>query len=143
MATPLPPDVVAFLTKEAGFVYNLYQAAESEVRMTEGYVLVGLGGIYSYLATKKGRVPFGRIAWFIPTFIVAFAGLRALWLGVRQAELLKYLEKIEANLLQMNASLGWATSFRQTGNFMSVTAGAFYVLLLIVTIVVACIQKTE
>jgi hypothetical protein len=56
----LSVEAVQFLTKETEFVYAFYQAAELEVRATERYVLIGLGGMYSYLATRDLPAPFLR-----------------------------------------------------------------------------------
>jgi hypothetical protein len=126
----LSKEAVEFLTKEAEFVYAFYQAAELEVRATERYVLVGLGGMYSYLATRERSAPFSRLAWYAPTFVVLFAAIRALGLGLRQAELLQYLKSGEVKVLGCaGASAGWAHSFTAGLPIVATTAGVFYMLL--------------
>jgi hypothetical protein len=134
----LPQAAVELLTKEAEFVYNLYQTAELEVRATERYVLLGLGAMYSYLVTKSIPDRFRSIAWYAPTFVVLFAGIRALGLGLRQKQLLQYLDKVtEARILQANSAAGWAGNFRCGKAYVAWTAGSFYVLLACMTIVLA------
>jgi len=126
-----------FLTKEAEFAFGLYQAAELEVRTTERYVLVALGGIYSYLATKSGEIPlrFRRLAWYSPTFVVIFAGIRALGLGLRQAEVTRWLCMTE-HKLSPNA-VGWAKFTHDSPWVVTATACAFYLVLAVVTILAA------
>ena len=125
---------IEFLTKEADFAFNLYQAAELEVRATERYVLVGLAAMYSYLAATKD-IPFRKYAWHAPTFVVVFAGIRALGLGYRQWGVVHYLQTVEAKVLCADASLGWA-KFKQWP-IVTLSAVLFYVLLLTFTIFIA------
>jgi len=145
-------DAISFLTKEADFAWSLFQAAELEVRATERYVLVGLAGIYSYLASTK-TIPsrFQKVAWHAPTFVVVFAGIRALGLGVRQWQLMRYLRTLEGNVLCADvnvlcgnakalcpvAKIGWAHSFIGQRSIVALSAGLFYVLLATFTIFVA------
>jgi hypothetical protein len=126
-----------FLLKEVDFVSSLYQAAELEVRTTERYVLVTLGGIYSYLASKDVPGRFRRPAWYVPTFVVVFAGLRALGLGLRQCQLLQWLKTTEAKALVGNVDAGWVQSFTKGAPIVAGTATAFYVVLTILTLVIA------
>ena len=129
--------VGSFLTSESNFVYDMFQAAELEVRTTERWVLITLGAIYSYLATKaKTEVPqpLRRLAWYSPTFIVVFAGLRALGLGLRQGQILNWLQVVETKVLGPNGG-GWA----QAKHLWVVTATAttFYLVLALATVIIA------
>jgi len=134
---------VDFLSTEAGFVYKLYEAAELEVRASERYVLIGLAGMYSYLATKGVPAQFRSWAWYAPTFIVLFAAIRALGLGWRQGQLIRYLRDTEASVLGASASAGWAHSFIAQKSIVAASAGIFYVLLLIATIIIARRMTSE
>src|SRR4051794_4067756 len=124
-----------FLTKESEFVYGLYQAAELEVRSTERYVLVTLGALYSYLATRAATdIPprFRPLAWYTPVGLVVFAGIRALGLGLRQHWVLKWLERAETRVLPRDgvpASVGWANFSTCHPWVLSTVATIFYVFL--------------
>jgi hypothetical protein len=147
-----PADTISFLTKEAEFAWSFYQAAELEVRATERYVLIGLAAMYSYLASTKS-IPrqFQKIAWHAPTFVVIFAGIRALGLGWRQYQLMRYLQALESRvlcgdvkvvcgevkILCADANVGWAFSFIGQKSMVALSAGLFYVLLAIFTVFVA------
>ena len=116
---------------ELKFVYDLYLAAENEVRSTERWILVILGGIYSYLAAKgtpEVPLPVRRLAWYSPTFIVVFAGIRALGLGLRQKGVMDWLRANEP-----------ATSWANSDHLFVVTATAtfFYVGLAVATVLIA------
>jgi len=137
MSAALTQQAVEFLTKEADFVYQLYQATELEVRSTERYVLIGLGGLYSYLATKTIPDRFRKLAWYAPPFVVLFAGIRALGLGLRQKQLLEYLQVTEAKALEASGVIGWAQSFTNGKPIVATTAAVFYVLLFILTVAIA------
>jgi hypothetical protein len=137
MDTSIAP-TVAFLAKEAEFVYSLYQAAELEVRATERYVLIGLAAMYSYLAATSD-IPrqFRNVAWYAPTFVVVFAGIRALGLGWRQAQLMRYLRDMEGQVLGSDACSGWAHSFLAQRSIVALSAGVFYFVLAIFTALIA------
>ncbi len=125
------------LKQEASFVLEFFQTAEHEARATERYVLIALGAIYSYLAAQKGELPPG--AWYAPTFVVVVAFIRAVGLGYRQKQLLKYLQEMEGRLTLPSGVSGWAEWFSKLPPFIAISAGAFYVLLIVVTLVVALI----
>jgi hypothetical protein len=134
MAFIIDQTTVDFVSNESKFVYDLYHAAELEVRLTERYVLLALGGIYSYLATTAAKeipIRFRRLAWYAPTFVVIFAGLRAMGLGIRQKQIMAWLLRAE------NSSLidqpGWAQSSVCTFPIMATTAGVFYIFLAVTT----------
>jgi hypothetical protein len=93
--------------------------------------------MYSYLATKHIPSQFRRLAWYAPTFVVVFAAVRALGLGLRQAQLMRFMATAEAKLLTSDSDVGWAKSFICGPPYMSTTAGVFYIVLAAVTIAVA------
>jgi hypothetical protein len=66
-----------------------------------------------------------------------FAAIRALGLGLRQAELLRYLKSGEVNVLKTGASAGWAHSFTAGFPIVATIAGVFYILLVGLTFTVA------
>jgi hypothetical protein len=123
--------------QQATFVYDFFQAAELEARATERYVLVALAGMYSYLATKEVPRQFRRLAWYAPTLVTVFAGIRALGLGWRQRQTLDYLIEMERRLPPPNQVRGWGQWFTKQVPFVSISAGVFYVLLIILTLVIA------
>lgn len=137
MQVLLMASVADFLTNESKFVYDMFQAAELEVRTTERWVLITLGAIYSYLATKAKTdipPPLRGLAWYSPTFIVIFAGLRALGLGLRQGQILDWLKAAETRVLGPNGG-GWAQAkhlWVVTG-----TATTFYLVLALATVIIA------
>lgn len=47
------------------------------------------------------------LAWFAPSFVVVFAGIRALGLGWRQGALLSYLKRVEVDALPQTDA-AWA-----------------------------------
>ncbi|HXH94338.1 MAG TPA: hypothetical protein VNN25_22365 [Thermoanaerobaculia bacterium] len=135
MAFIIDPTAADFLSKEATFVYDLYHAAELEVRLTERYVLLALGGIYSYLATTAAKeipIRFRRLAWYAPTFVVVFAGFRALGLGFRQKEITEWLLRAEYSA-HIAKPAGWAQSTVCGFPIMAATASVFYIVLTVTT----------
>ena len=126
-----------FLTTESKFVQDLFQAAEVEVRSTERWLLIALGAIYSYLATKARTEvpqPLRKLAWYSPTFIVVFAGIRAFGLGFRQWQVLNWLAQTETSVLGANGG-GWAQSKHPW--IVTATATGFYVILALATFIIA------
>ena len=139
MAFIIDQTTVDFVSNESKFVYDLYHAAELEVRLTERYVLLALGGIYSYLATTSAKsIPrrFNRLAWYAPTFVVIFAGFRAMGLGFRQKEIMHWLLRAENSSL-VGLPPGWAQSTVCGFPIMATTAGTFYIFLAVTTAILA------
>lgn len=125
-----PKAAADLLTTQLKFAYDLFLAAEAEVRSTERWLLVTLGAMYSYLATKAHAAfppPLRRVAWYSPAFIVVFAGIRALGLGLRQWQLLEWLKTTEKG--------GWSQVDRTWT--VTATATGFYVVLAVATFVIA------
>jgi len=125
------------LKQEVGFALDVFQAAELEARSTERYVLIALGGMDSYLATKQIPEPFRRLAWYAPSWLTAFAALRALALGWRQRQVIAYLYDLECRVSLTSLAPGWAKGQLAQLPFVALSAVAFYGALLFVTLGVA------
>lgn len=122
--------------QQAIFVYEFSQAAELEARATERYVLVALAGMYSYLATKEVPRQFRRLAWYAPTLVTVFAGIRALGLGWRQRQLLDYFDRDGKATTAAEPGSRVGAVFRASALCFDFS-GVFYVLLIILTLVIA------
>ena len=121
------------LMSDMAFAQTFFQAAELEARETERYVLIALAAMYSYLATKEIPPSLHRLAWYSPTLIVVFAGVRALALGCRQGKLLNYVASIQ----QSDGTQGWAVWFSKQWSSLTVATGLFYLTLLCITLIIA------
>lgn len=136
-ADSVPP--LTFLIKQAEFAYELFAAAENEARSGERYLLVAVGGIYSYLLTHATDVArsFGCAPWLVPPILVVFAGVRAAVLAVRQAALLRYLKTLEERAISATPGVGWAHAFQGGPPVLSMWAFAFYIAFFILTTIAA------
>lgn len=119
------------------FVYAFFQAAELEARATERYVLVALGGMYSYLATQNIPVDLGRLAWYAPALVAVFGAIRALGLLLRQGQLLDYLVEVDRRLPLQGGVPGWAQWSGTKLSVLALPAAVFYILLIGLTLFVA------
>ena len=89
------------------------------------------------MATHEIPARFRRLAWYAPTFVVVFAGIRALGLGLRQPQISLWLKQTESVALGTQAHMGWAVFFREQPSVVATTAGVFYLLLTILTATIA------
>ena len=129
------------LDQEVAFVFRFFEMAEREARATERYVLIGIGAIFSYLATQESVIEeLPLLVWYAPAFVVLMAWFRAVSLGFRQKQLMSYLKTLEAKLTLPTRDSGWATYFTNQGPFVAVWAATFYLVLLLVTVVIAVIM---
>ena len=103
----------------------------------ERYLLVALGGMYSYLATKKIPQYYRRLAWYAPTLITALAAFRAFVLGLRQAQIWNYLKEVETQIPLPSGVQGWAHWYKCQTPYVFITAVVFYALVLGSTLIIA------
>jgi hypothetical protein len=125
------------LKDDVAFVYAFFQAAELEARQTERYVLVTLGGMYSYFATKEIPDRLRRLAWYSPVLIVVFAAIRALGLMLRQEQLLNYLKHVEQHFPYTADAPGWANWYARQPSVVALPTVLFYLLLFAITLFIA------
>ena len=119
------------LQADVAFATALYTAAEAEARQTERYLLIALGAMYAYLTTKDIPQSLQKIAWYVPAIVTAFTGLRALGLGLRQHDLLKFLACMKGGQSQ------FAIAFLSGPSYLAYTIGAFYITLFAASLAVA------
>lgn len=130
--------VTEYSKQDLDFVYSLFQAAELEARTTERYLLVTLGGMYSYLSTKEIPARLSKMAWYAPALVTLFSAVRALGLLARQVDALNYLKLVEHQYPLAGNLHGWALrSSASPLPLLIVTATLFYVVLLVGTFAVA------
>jgi hypothetical protein len=129
------------ITQETAFVYKYFEAAELDARTTERHILIALGAIYSYLSAKAASLEVPGWAWYAPTLVVLFAGIRAAGLAWRQRQLLDFLAKTESAFLSSDGYPGWAQWYNAQKPLIAVTAAVFYVLLVGVTLAIAVIMS--
>ena len=136
---PTPASLAAdLLNQQVSFLYAFFQATELEARAMERYLLLALGGMYSYLATKEVPQQYRGLAWYAPTGIAAFAALRAVVLAVRQAQIWRYIgEEVERQISLPSGVQGWAHWYNGQTPYVLITAAAFYVLVIVSTFVIA------
>jgi hypothetical protein len=111
-----------------------------EIHRIEIWAAVAAGGIYAWALSNKERIP-SRYVWFIVPFLLFVCALRCFELTAQIRRIAIYLRRIESAAFKNDAQLpGWETyrsKHRPMENLLDLTAGTFWALVFIVSVVLA------
>ncbi|BBH13350.1 hypothetical protein JD974_12220 [Chromobacterium haemolyticum] len=101
-------DKLDFMKEEYLTLRKEVETAVAELSNVERQALFASAIIYSWLSTTKLSSPVISLAWFVPTIIIFFSGLRCYTIGQHLRRLSTYIKKIEAEMASQNQyATGW------------------------------------
>ncbi|OQS40525.1 hypothetical protein [Chromobacterium haemolyticum] len=97
-----------FMKEEYLTLRKEVETAVAELSNVERQALFASAIIYSWLSTTKFSSSVIWLAWFVPTMIISFSGLRCFTIGQHLRRLSTYIKKIEAEMASQNQyATGW------------------------------------
>jgi len=128
-------DRTEYLVKEAEYVRQTVLSLLNKIEENERYALLTTGAIWSW-AIANSQVQGIRLLWWSPLIIQILFALRALVTWKNLSSHLKYLSKIEKEIM-LDGAFGLGTYLQKEWGKLPERSGAvFWILLVMITILI-------
>lgn len=136
-----------FYIKEFDTLRKEVEWTLNDSRMVERNVIIVIGAFWAFLIKESGNIgkfAHPALAWWIPVLFSVLGALRSAALGFKFLCLGKYIRKLENYFLRETAKRpeGWENFQVTVGGFVRVSACAFWLILIAVTVVIAVFETS-